>query len=173
MKKKTSLFLSLFLLVVVPALAQDPVKRPDNVGVSDFDSFKNTAFDSQDESIKLNADTKKIDSEIKGYAGALSAVSVPKLKEDLAALRGINKSQKALREKLGTLDEKGKTLLGSAKDVTPKLKSLPASNNTKKSISALEAARKNLDGVSGLLADNSKLLIGELKARGETVEVFD
>jgi hypothetical protein len=173
MKKHTILLLALFCLIGTQILAQDPVKRPDNVGVGDFDAFKNTAFDTQDESIKLNTDTKKIDSEIKGYAGVLATLSVPKLKGDLEALRGISKSQKALREKLGSLDEKGKALLGSAKDVTPKLKAPAATNNTKKSISALDASRKNLDGVSGLLAENSKLLIDELKKRGETVEVFD
>jgi len=172
MKKQITL-LFLFFIGATALLAQDQVKRPDNIGVGDFDSFKNTAFDSQDESLKLNQDTKKIDTEIKGYAGVLSTISIPKLKDDLNALRGISKSQKALREKIGSLDEKGKALVGSAKDVTPKIKSPQATANTKKSISALDTARKNLDGVSSLLAEDSKLLMDELKKRGETVEVFD
>lgn len=173
MKKITVILLALFCLVSIQILAQDPVKRPENMGVSDFDTFKNTSFDSQDESIDLNKSANKLDQEIKGYAGVLSTISGPKLKEDLEALRVIHKSQKALREKLGTLDEQGKALVNKAKDVTPKLKVPQATGNTNKSIKALEATRKNLDGVSGLVSSNSKLLIDELKKRGETVQVFD
>ena len=173
MKKTTLILLAFFCLIGTHLLAQDPVKRPENMGISDFDSFKNTSFDSQDESINLNKNANKLDQEIKGYAGVLSTISVPKLKGDLEALRGIHKSQKALREKLSTLDEQGKALVGKAKEVTPKLKVPQATGNTNKSIKALEATRKNLDGVSGLVTSNSKLLIDELKKRGETVEVFD
>lgn len=173
MKKNTLILLALFAFLATNLYAQDPVKRPENVGIGDFDSFKNTSFDSQDESIKLNKDVNKLDQEIKGYAGVLSTISVPKLKTDLEALRGIHKSQKALREKLGSLDEQGKTLVSKAKDVTPKLKVPQATGNTNKSIKALEATRKNLDGVTGLITSNSKLLIDELKKRGEKVEVFD
>lgn len=170
MKKLTLLLLTLF---VTAAFAQDPVKRPENIGIGDFDTFKNTSFDSQDESISMNKNVNKLDQEIKGYAGVLSTISIPKLKADLEALRGIHKSQKALREKLSSLDEQGKTLVSKAKEVTPKLKVPQATGNTNKAIKALDATRKNLDGVSGLVTSNSKLLIDELKKRGETVEVFD
>lgn len=173
MKKRISLLMALFAFVSLQVLAQDPVKRPENIGIGDFDAFKNTSFDSQDESIDLNKSATKLDTEIKGYAGVLSTISVPKLKEDLAALRTIHKSQKALREKLGSLDEQGKTLVSKAKEVTPKLKVPQATGNTNKSIKALDATRKNLDGVTGLITSNSKLLIDELKKRGESVEVFD
>jgi hypothetical protein len=170
MKKYTLILLTFF---VSAAFAQDPVKRPENIGIGDFDSFKNTAFDSQDESLDLNKNANKLDQEIKGYAGVLSTLSVPKLKGDLEALRGIHKSQKALREKIGSLDEQGKALVGKAKEVTPKLKVPQATGNTNKSIKALDATRKNLDGVTGLVTSNSKILIDELKKRGEKVEVFD
>ena len=163
----------IFAFVTTALLAQDPVKRPENIGIGDFDNFKNTAFDSQIESIDLNKNSTKLDQEIKGYAGVLSTISVPKLKADLEALRGIHKSQKALREKLGSLDDQGKSLVSKAKEVTPKLKVPQATGNTNKSIKALESTRKNLDGVTGLITSNSKILIDELKKRGETVEVFD
>lgn len=178
--KKFITLLTGFLLLSMAVLAQDQEKeekeapkRPDNIGVSDFDSFKNTAFDSQDQSLKLKENTEKIDKEIKGYSGVLSTLSGPKLRDDLNALIAINKSQKELRQQLGTLDEKGKSLLGSAKDISPKLKAPAATNNTKKSVSALDKTRKNLDGISGLLLTDSKILIDELKKRGEKVEVFD
>ena len=173
--KKLFALTSLLLFVVSATIAQDdePPKRPTNIGVGDFDSFKNSAFDTHESSTKLNEDTQKIDKEIKGYSGVLSTISIPKLKEDLQALRGINQSQKEIRQQLATLDDKGKALLNSAADVKPKLKAPQATNNTKKSISALGAARKSLDGVSGLLTADAKLIMDELKARGEKVEVFD
>jgi hypothetical protein len=169
--KRIITLLAGFLFLTTTLLAQD--KRPDNIGVGDFDSFKNSAYDSQDESLKLKTNTEKIDKEIKGYSGVLSTISGPKLREDLNALIAINKSQKELRQQLGALDDKGKSLLGSAKNVSPKLKAPAATNNTKKSITALDNTRKNLDGISGLLSADSKILIDELKKRGETVEVFD
>lgn len=174
MKKFTTLAaLFLFSISIVVAQDNEPPKRPTNIGVGDFDSFKNSAFDTHDASIKLNEDTQKIDKEIKGYSGVISTISVPKLKEDLAALRGINKSQKEIRTQLASLDDKGKAMLSSAADVKPKLKAPAATTNTKKSITALDATRKNLDGVSGLLTADAKLLMDELKSRGEKVEVFD
>ena len=169
----TSVTLVLFLISAAVAQNEDKPKRPDNIGVGDFDSFKNSAFDTHDASANLNEDTKKIDTEIKGYSGIINTISIPKLKEDLAALRRINQSQKEIRQQLASLDDKGKSLLSSAADVKPKLKAPAATNNTKKSIGALDATRKNLDGVSGLLTADAKLIIDELKARGEKVEVFD
>jgi hypothetical protein len=74
---------------------------------------------------------------------------------------------------LAALDDKGKSMLNSAADVKPKLKAPAATGNTKKSIEALDASRKSLDGVSGLLTADAKLIMDELKARGEKVEVFD
>ncbi len=169
-------FHSLFILVaiVLPGLlvAQDDAKakRPDNIGVSDFDSFKNTSFDILDESTSLKTDATRIDSEVKNYAATISTVTLDKLKTDFKALKGIGESSKALTTKIGDLDNQGKELLTSAKNVTPKTKSPQASGITNKSVKGLESARKNLDVVTTLVQDNTKLLAAELKNRGEAVE---
>src|SRR5690349_3074984 len=144
--KKYAALLTAFFFLSIAVIAQDadkdkdkekgPPKRPENIGVGDFDSFKNSAFDSQDQSLKLKENTEKIDKEIKGYSGVLSTISGPKLRDDFNALMAINKSQKELRQQLGALDEKGKAMVSSAKDVTPKLKAPAATNNTNKSIKA-------------------------------------
>lgn len=171
--KKFIYFLFVLAVMVTPQFtqAQDQApKRPENIGVSDFDSFKNSSFDILDESAKLKTDATKVDEDIKAYASSLSNASLDKLKNDYAALRGISKSSKELSGKIGSLDAQGKALLSSAKDVSPRTKSPLATKNTNSSIKGLDASRKNLEVVGNLVSTNSKLLADELKRRGETVE---
>jgi len=169
-------FYRFFILVgiALPGLlfAQEDAKakRPENIGVSDFDSFKNSSFDILDESAKLKTDATRIDSEVKNYAATISTVTLDKLKTDYKALRGIGKSSKALTAKISDLDNQGKELLASAKNVSPRTKSPAATSNTNKSVKGLDTSRKNLDAVATLVQDNTKLLAEELKKRGEAVE---
>lgn len=169
-------FCLLFLVVLVAApqvlSAQDDAKakRPENIGISDFDSFKNNSFDILDESTKLKTDAAKLDADVKSYAAGLAGVTVEKLKTDLKALKGVSKSSKELTTRIGELDEQGKQMLASAKSVKPMTKSPQATGNTNKSIKGLETSRKNLDGVTAIVQENTKLLTDELKRRGETVE---
>ena len=71
---KTRYFSILFLsLIFAGSLqAQDdkkPPKRPDNISVSDYDSFKNSSFDIMDNAIKLKLNFTTIDNEVKKYSG--------------------------------------------------------------------------------------------------------
>lgn len=172
--KKFIYFLFVLAVVVAPQFtqAQDDKtpKRPENIGVSDFDSFKNSSFDILDQSAKLKTDATKIDTDVKAYAATLSNTSLEKLKGDFAAIKGVSKSSKELSAKIGDLDTQGKALLSSAKDVSPKTKAPAASNLAKKSIAGLDSSKKNLEVVSGLVTTNTKLLADELKKRGVEVE---
>jgi hypothetical protein len=170
MKKYVYFVLFLFATVVTQSVfAQDDgPKRPENIGVSDFDSFKNNSFDIMDESAKLKKDAARIDSEVKG--GALTGVSVDKLKQDYNALKGINTSSQALTEKMGQLNDQSKQMLENAKKVNPKTKTPAATNTTNKSIKGLDSARKNLDATADLVKNNMALIATELKSRGESFE---
>lgn len=172
--KKFIYFLFVLAVVAVPQFtqAQDDKtpKRPENIDVSDFDTFKNNAFDILDESAKLKTDAAKVDTDIKAYAATLSNATLEKLKEDYASLRRISKSSKELTAKIGELDTQGKSLLTSAKTVSPRTKSPAATSLTNKSIKGLDASKKNLETVTNLVTTNSKLLADELKKRGQTVE---
>jgi hypothetical protein len=169
MKIIIALFVCIFALVAtVKAQTEAPPKRPDNIGISDFDGFKNNAFDILDESTRLRNDATRIDNEIKG--GVLASMTVDKIRQDIKALRGISESSQALTQKIGDLDEQGKSLMANAKNVNPKTKAPAASNNTNKSIKGLEAARKNLDATVSLVKTNTDLLVNELKSRGESVD---
>lgn len=172
--KKFIYFLFVLAVVAAPQFtqAQDDKapKRPENIGVSDFDTFKNSSFDIYDESGKLKTEATRLDTDVKSYSAGLAAVSVDKLKADLKAIKTVGRSSKELTEKIGSLDEQGKQLLSNAKNVTPKMKSPQATSNTNKSIKGLDASKKNLEAVGTLVSTNTKLLTDELKKRGETVE---
>ncbi|MDL5049261.1 hypothetical protein QQ054_24920 [Oscillatoria amoena NRMC-F 0135] len=169
MKTTICLLISVFAFVtIVSAQGDAPPKRPENIGVSDFDGFKNNSFDILDESTSLKNDATRIDNEIKG--GVLSSLTVDKIRQDIKALRGIGESSQALVAKIGDLDEQGKTLLSNAKNVSPKTKAPAATNSTNKSIKGLEVARKNLDVTATLVKTNTDLLVNELKSRGESVD---
>jgi hypothetical protein len=153
--------------------AQDdkkPPKRPDNISVSSFDDFKNTSFDIMDNAIKLKANFGTIDTEVKKYSGVINTLKVDKIKTDLKAIKGLDKESTELTQKIGQLQEKGKELIGSAKSVTPKMKSMSATSITNKSISGLGVAKDNLGSVSGSMSADIKLLTDELKKRNEPIE---
>lgn len=172
--KKFIYFLFVLAVVAAPQFtqAQDDKtpKRPENIGVSDFDTFKNSSFDILGESANLKTDATKVDTDVKAYAATMSNASLEKLKADFAAIKGVSKSSKELSAKIGDLDTQGKALLTSAKNVNPRTKSPAATKNTNSSIKGLDASKKNLEVVSGLVTTNTKLLADELKKRGETVE---
>lgn len=168
-------FYSLIILFVfagpLSLIAQEEApKRPENMGVSDFDTFKNNSFDILDESAKLKTDATKLDTDVKGYAAGMAGVSLDKLKSDLKAVRGIGKSSKELSTRIGALKDQSKQMLASAKSVKPMTKSPQATNNTNKSVKGLDASKKNLEQVTALVDANTKLLTDEIKRRGETVE---
>lgn len=169
MKKLNTLLILVFLCPVF-VMAQDDIKRPKNVGISDFDNFKNSSFDVREESGSLNEDVTKLDGEIKNYSGVMNTIGVAKLKEDLAALKGSKDAVAKLNDKIGDLDNEGKTLVQNAKQVKPKLKSVSATKNTNKSIKGLGLAKNDLTSVSSLLETDIKLLSDELKTRGEIIE---
>lgn len=170
---KKYFYLLAILTVLTPGLlfAQDDApKRPENMGVADFDVFKNNSFDILDESAKLKADATKLDTDVKSYSAGLAAVSLEKLKADFKAFRGIGKSSKELTGRITDLNGQSKALLDQAKSLKPMTKSPQATGNTNKSVKGLDASKKNLEVVAGLVDGNVKLLGDELKKRGESIE---
>jgi hypothetical protein len=172
--KKSIYLLFVLAILVAPQVSQaqdekEP-KRPENIGVSDFDTFKNSSFDIFDESGQLKTDAAKVEASVKTYAATPSSATLEKLKEDYQALRGISKSSKELTDKIGSLDTEGKSLLTSAKNVSPRTKSPVATKNTNTSIKGLNAAKKNLESVSTIVTTNTKVVADELKKRGVEIE---
>jgi len=168
MKTKVTLLFA-FLFITGMTMAQDtPPERPSDISVSEFDNFKNTAFDSHGESTKLKDNVNTIDKDVKNYSGAMKAVTSGTLKKDLAALVGIKDQAASLSNKLATLDDQGKELLGNTKKAG--FKAPAAAKNTNKAISAVNGAKDNINYITNIVTTDTKLIKDELQSRGEPVE---
>ncbi len=170
MKKLITFIFIGALMIPMALVAQDDVQRPKNMGNSDFDNFKNSAFDIKDESQSLKEGVTQIDNEVKNYSGVINTIGVDKLKNNLAALKESKEAVKTLNERIGVLDDQGKSMLDNAKTVKPKMKSISATKNTNQSIKGLNIAKGNLKDVGSILDEDIKLITDELKARGEPIE---
>ena len=170
--KKYVLFLFVLIMIIpFASIAQDDdVKRPKNIGVGDYDVFKNNSFDIKDESSSLYTSVSQLDKEIKNYSGIINTIGIEKLKTNLKALRESKDAVKVLTAKISDLDTQAKSLLEGAKKVKPVTKSPQATKNTNKSIKGLKLAKNDLSAVSNLLEEDIKLITDELKERGEPIE---
>jgi hypothetical protein len=169
---KTNTLLLCFILISGFAFAQDEKKevitRPADIKVSEYDNFKNTSFDTYDQSTKLKDNLTVIDKDVKNYAGAWKSVLTPKLTDDLKALLAIKNSGEALQSEIAGLDNQAKDLLSNAKKAG--LKAPAATKNTNNSVSILNKSKENLTYILDLTQTDLKLIKDELKARGEPVE---
>ena len=170
MKKILFLILSIGILSI-STFAQDKAPtRPADIGESEFDNFKNSSFNVLEESTKLDANLKHIDKEIKEYSGVMSTVSTDKIKGHYKALTGVRGEVEIINSNIAELDEKGKDMVANASKVTPKMKSIKATTNTKKAVEGLDVSKNNMKSITQMLQDDMKLLGDELKSRGEPIE---
>ena len=171
MKKVQFAFIFLSLILIIPTLAQDKtVSRPSDIGESEFDEFKNSSFNVLEESTKLKENLTHVDKEIKEYSGVMSTVSTDKIKAHYKALTGIKSETEAINSNIAQLDNKGKDMVSNANKVTPKMKSIKATTNAKKSVEGLEVAKGNMKSIAEMLQEDTSLLATELKSRGEPIE---
>lgn len=171
MKKIQLVMLAFYLLLTAPLWAQDKtINRPADIGESEFDEFKNSSFNVLEESTKLKRDLAHVDDEIKSYGGVLGEVATDKLKGHYQALTGIKKEVEGVNSNIAQLDDKGKDMVANASKVTPKMKSIKATANTKKSVEGLEVAKGNMKSIADMLKEDTQLIAAELKSRGEPIE---
>ena len=171
MKNTLLIMMALCLTVTAPIYAQDKAPaRPSDIGESEFDNFKNSSFDVMEESTDLKENLMHIDEEIKSYSGVISTVSTDKIKGHYKALTGVRSEVEVINSNIAELDDKGKDMVANASKVTPKMKSVKATANTKKSVQGLEVAKSNMKTITDVLQEDTKLLAAELKSRGEPIE---
>lgn len=167
MKSKMLTFAALLFLSGF-AFAQDEVNRPSDIKVGEYDNFKNTSFDTFNESMKLKDNLNTIDKEVKSYAGVWKSILTPKLIENVKALVAIKDSGESLKSKIEGLEPQAKDLLNNAKKAG--FKAPAATKNTNSSVSALSKSKDNLSYILDLANTDTKLIKDELKARGEPIE---
>jgi prefoldin subunit 5 len=120
------------------------LKRPANMGDSEYDSFKNSSFDVYFNTCKLDANLKKIEGNLVGYQQDKDNIDFKSLRSDIKALREINEAIPDLKNELKGLKGKSENLAKNAKNVKPKMKAPKAVKNTKKSIEALDKAKEKM-----------------------------
>ncbi|MEN8121470.1 MAG: hypothetical protein ABFS35_14050 [Bacteroidota bacterium] len=124
------------------------MKRPANIGNSDFDSFKNSSFDIYFNAHKMDQNLKKIEENLAKYAEDKENIDMNSLTEDIKALKKTKESTKELTTDLKALDDKSQSMVKNAKNIKPKTKAPKAVKNTNKSVDALKDAKKTLKEVS-------------------------
>lgn len=121
------------------------LERPDNIGVSDFDNFKNSSFDVYYNVGKLDVNLAKVEENLIVYKKDKANMDVNSLKSDVKSLNEINEAFPKLQGELKQLKGQGETMVKNAKNVKPKMKAPKAAKNTKKSVTALDKANAILD----------------------------
>ncbi|MCK5538033.1 MAG: hypothetical protein KAI79_14505, partial [Bacteroidales bacterium] len=165
--------ITLPLLSVVEMQAQKkpkPLVKPKDIGLSEFDAFKNNSFTIYSKTKRIEADAKLLDKDIKAYSADLEKVSIEKLKKDYKAVKSLQKQIPTLDDKIEKVYPQSEALLKKAKNVTPKQKSLGAVGNTNKSVKALNESKQNMKDITALLKEDNQILLNALKDRGEEVE---
>ncbi len=123
------------------------IKRPANIGNSDYDGFKNSSFDVYYNAHKLDKNLQKIETNMVKYAADKDNIDFKSLREDIKALKNTKNSMKDLSSKLKTLDNKSAAMVKGAKSFKPKMKAPKAIKNTNKSVDALKDAKATLKSV--------------------------
>lgn len=116
--------LLMLILLALPCLvmSQDDLEKPKDMGIAEFDEFKNNAFDIFKKSQNFK---KMVDDGQKFTADDVKAVDA--LKNDIAALQ-----------------EKSEAVVKKAKDVKPMTKAPAATKNTQAATKALKRSSENL-----------------------------
>jgi hypothetical protein len=166
--RKTIYFLvaiiCLFMTGLNQAVAQSDDKygdleRPENIGDSEFDNFKNSCFDIYFNVGKLDENLKKVETNLVAYQKDKSNIDFTSLKSDIKALNEINESLTKLQSETTSLKGKSEQMVKNAKNFTPKLKAPKAVSNTNKSVTALDKANER----TLVLVDNQKRALATAK----------
>jgi seryl-tRNA synthetase len=166
--KKMSLIIVLLMPQLISAQNENkPLEKPKDIGISEFDVFKNNSFSIYSETKRIEAEVKLLDKDIKSYAADFKNVELEKLKKDYKALKSLQKQLPALEDDIKKISPQSEALLAKTKDISPKQKSIGAIGNTNKSVKALDQAKQNLKDISDILKSDTELLHQALKDRGE------
>ena len=154
----------LFFATMNQAFAQRDDKygdldRPDNIGNSDFDNFKNSSFDVYFNVGKLDENLKKVETNLVEYQKDKSNINVSSVRSDIKSLNEIGEALVKLQTETTSLKDKSEEMVKGAKNFTPKLKAPKAISNTNKSVTALDQTNDRLK----VLVDNQKLALATAK----------
>lgn len=131
------------------------MERPNNIGVSNFDNFKNSAFDIYYNIGKLDVNLAKVEENLISYKKDADNINYQSLKSDVKSLNEINEAIPKLQSEVKGLKGESETMIKNAKNIKPRTKSPKAVGNTKKAVKALDAANDR----AKILVDRQKIAL--------------
>lgn len=142
--------------------------KPADIGVADYDAFKNSSFSLKDEVLKTDKSYDQLSKEVVKYAKGGKKLTYKNVSSDLNKVKNIKTTVKALNDRVGSLAETGKKLSTGAAGVKPGNKVQQATTNTNTSLQAVDLSREILKGLTKKVDADMGTLTGLLsKAIGK------
>ncbi len=174
---KSILFLlPLLAFLAAPVLSQSTaeearkLQRPKDSGVQDYDDFKNSSFNLLQELLKTDDNYAKIKTDINGYADGSRETTVENVKTDYGRLKKLKKSTEVMDDRVKSLSSEGEELLQNASKVKPVTKVKAVTDNTKKSMKAVDYSKSMTSEITAQVTTDMKTLAGKLAELGEEIE---
>jgi uncharacterized caspase-like protein len=138
------------------------LKNPKDCGVSQYDDFKNSSFKLLSELINTDSNYEGLKTDIAGYKNGGKAITIDAVKGDISKFKKLKKSLETMDERVVALTNDGNDLLKEAKNVKPVTKVKAATDNTKKSLKAVDYSKKMIDELAGQVSSDIEYLSEQL-----------
>ena len=122
--------------------------KPTDIGVTEYDAFKNSSFSLKDEVLKTDKNYDQVSKDLIRYANGSKKLTLNNVNSDIKKVKNMKGSIKSLSDKASTLAESGKKLSTGVAGVKPASKIASATTNTNSSVKAVELSREILKGLS-------------------------
>ncbi len=174
--RNTLFLLPLLMFLAAPVLSQSTseearkLQRPKDSGVQDYDDFKNSSFNLLQELLKTDENYSKIKADINGYAEGSRETTVDNVKTDYGRLKKLKKSTEVMDDRVKSLSSEGEELLKNASQVKPVTKVKAVTDNTKKSMKAVDYSKSMMNEITAEVTTDMETLSGKLAEMGEKVD---
>jgi len=138
------------------------LKNPKNCGVAQYDEFKNSSFGLLSELLKTETNYEGLKTDIAGFKSGEKDITINAVKGDISKFKKLKKSLESMDERVVALTDDGNELLKDARNVKPVTKVKAATDNTKKSLKAVDYSKKMIDELTGQVSSDIEYLSEQL-----------
>jgi len=138
------------------------LQKPKDCGISQYDDFKNSSFGLLSELLKTDTNYEGLKMDIAGYKSGDKEITLDAVKGDISKFKKLKSSLESMDERVVALSDDGKGLLEDAKNVKPVTKMKAATNNTKKSIKAVDLSKAMIGELTSQVSSDLEYLTEQL-----------
>ena len=138
------------------------LKNPKDCGVAQYDDFKNSSFSLLSELLKTETNYDGLKADIAGFKNGEKEMTVENIKGDISKFKKLKKSLESMDERVISLTNDGNDLLKDATNVKPVTKVKAATDNTKKSMKAVDYSKKMVDELTVQVSSDIEYLTEQL-----------